>query len=220
MNTIARSLLMYQPTAQEIRPVADELRLRWPQLWTRIDKAEAILNEGGLLLDVLAWQKSQLVQWRVTSQYDPTQHYVIGRLLHCGCTDANIDSIPPKHPSLDVAPRKPAVRPARIDGVFYCKHALAVAIYRRILKLHFNDDVRRQVIELGVMLDGNLIAHADRLGIVIMTRDEDFPLSDGVPGYSFHDAASAVRYGLWLGEKQAVTEPISSSVPSVTEVLS
>lgn len=226
MNTLPQPLALYQASAAEIAAITAELRARWPQLWTRIDKAETILNEGGLTLDALAWHKSQIVQWRVASQADPAHHYVLGRNLHCGCTDATVEGMPSAYrtgsdkPAPKGFPKKPE-RPPRIDGVFYCKHALAVAIYRRVLKLHINEDIRRQQIELGVLLDGNRIAHADRLGIVILTCDPGFPLSDGVPGYSFHDGASAVRYALWLGatQGQAVTESVSRSVPSIMEVL-
>lgn len=85
-----------------------------------------------------------------------------------------------------------------------CKHSISVALYTKILANRFNDDVRSRNIDLGICVDGTFNAYARRLGFVHVRKVGT--------AYVFADAASAVRYSLWLAAQQTVAMPTPTLV--------
>ena len=175
-------LTLYRPTIAETERVAESAKHRHPAMAARIDKAATILD-GDLELDQLAWDKRNVARWKVSSQSHAGAYVVCG--LHCPCQDS---------------------RAQVINHTRFCKHAIAVAMYQKILRNRFNADVRAREIDLGILPDGTFNAYATRLGMVHVRK---------VAGvYLFCDAASAVRYSIWLAAQQpvAVEWPVAQNV--------
>jgi hypothetical protein len=85
-----------------------------------------------------------------------------------------------------------------------CKHSIAVNFYTKILTNHFNADVRARGIDLGILPDATFNAYAKGMGHVHVRRLGT--------AYVFCDAASMVRYSIWLAAQQpvAVEWPMAS----------
>jgi hypothetical protein len=181
---------LYQPTAVEIVKVAESAKRRHPECASRIDKAASILT-GGLQLEPVAWEVRNVVRWHVASQSHGGAYIVVG--LACPCQDS----------------RAPMVCNGR-----FCKHAIAVALYMKILRNHVNANIRRREIDLGILVNGEFHAYADkgRMGYVQMARLackacslQDRPVrkrSECGTTYTFVNAASAVHYSLWLAKRE------------------
>jgi hypothetical protein len=80
------------------------------------------------------------------------------------------------------------------DGAKLCKHVIAVANYLKILRCHLNADIRGREMDLGILPDGTFNAYAKGMGHVHLCKRGTT--------YDFADAASAVRYSLWLAKCQ------------------
>lgn len=171
--------VLYQPSSVEIMSVAASAAHRHPELAARLDKAAELLSASALQLDATAWERCQLARFRIASQSHAGAYIVCG--LSCPCEDC------------------------RRNRVAYCKHAIAVSLYTKILTNRFNADVRQRILDLGVEDAVHLHAYAKRMGYVQVKRAGS--------AYIFSDAASAVRYSLWLAAQQpiAVNWPVAQS---------
>lgn len=163
---------LYRPTVTEIKCVTTSAAHRHPELASRLERAAVILEAGDVQLDAPAWEKCQMARWHIASQSNAGSYIVVG--VHCPCQDART--------------KAPVV-----GGTHFCKHAAAVASYLKILRNHFNQDVRSGAIDLGVLGNGTLGAYAKGLGIVTVARDGE--------SWRFVDHASAVRYSMWLAKR-------------------
>jgi hypothetical protein len=86
-----------------------------------------------------------------------------------------------------------------------CKHSMAVSLYAKILRNHLNADIRAREIDLGILPDGTFNAYAKRLGHVHLCKNGTT--------YDFADAASMVRYSIWLAAQPiAVAWPVAHTV--------
>jgi hypothetical protein len=131
---------LYAPSPVEIMSAAASAKRRHPALASRIDKAAAMLLDGSLQLNELAWSKCQLVQWRVASQTGKGAYVIINRA--CPCRDS------------------------RHNDTSYCKHEIAANLLMKVLRNRFNADIRAREIDLGILPDGTFNAWAPKLGIV------------------------------------------------------
>lgn len=154
---------------------------RNPQCAARLQRAAVILEVGDLKIELVAWEKCQQVHWRISSQSNAGAYVVAGHGLHCPCQDAR-------------------TKAPKVGSVNWCKHAIAIASYLKILRCHFNADVRSGAIDLGVLGNGTLGAYAKGLGIVTVAK------VGGSETYSFVDHASAIRYSMWLAKHSATTD--------------
>lgn len=179
MSSISHSDALYQPTSGEIANVLASIRPDWPTLESRICKAEEILLDGGLTLDPVAWQKAMIVLWKVQSQSCADGTYTVVGCTHtCNCPDRGL----------------------RMADLRFCKHSIAVSAYRRILKERFNEQIQAREIDLGILHNGEFHAYAKGMGYVQAAKLNG--------SYSFVDAASAVRFSIWLA-KQGASEFVS-----------
>jgi hypothetical protein len=92
------------------------------------------------------------------------------------------------------------------NGVSHCKHAAAVALYTKILTNKLNADIRSFNVELGILENGEFHGYAKGAGYMQIRK-----LGAGV--YTFADAASIVRYAIWLAAK-----PVAVEWPTVAAV--
>ena len=179
-------VVIYQPTVAEVCGVTASAAHRWPTLANRIGKAGDILLSGALTLEPVAWEVRCGVHWHIKSQtHDKAAYIVPGHSMSCPCQD----------------------RAPHAYGTRFCKHAIAVASYGKILRNHFNADVRNREIDLGILPDGTFNAYASRLGICHIRKSG--------ATYDFVDAASAVRYSLWLAAQQ---QPVPVEWPIAQDV--
>jgi hypothetical protein len=77
----------------------------------------------------------------------------------------------------------------------------------KILRNHVNADIRARRIDLGILVNGEFHAYADkgRMGYVQMRRTGTT--------YDFADVASAVRYSLWAAQQPIPVEwPVAATV--------
>lgn len=175
MSSITQPVYIYQARSAEIEAVLTENRKRFPVLSSRIDKAEEILFTGSLSVEPCAWNSANVVHWKVRSQSHDGYYLLNGTHNHCGCPD----------------------RGERIGDVKFCKHSIAVATYRRVLKDQFNDLVQVREMDLGILPNGEFHAYAKSMGYVQVAKVND--------GYAFVDMQSAVRFSIWLA-KSKMTE--------------
>lgn len=168
-------LALYRPT------IAESAKRRHPAFAARIEKASTILD-GDLQLDQLAWDMRNVVRWRIASQSHSGAYIVCG--LHCPCQDS---------------------RAQVVGNTRFCKHAIAVALYMKLLRNHFNGDVRRREIDLGILPDGPFNAYAPKLGICHIRKNGTT--------YDFADSASAVRYAIWVAAEQAAPQGLPVEWP-------
>lgn len=161
---------LYQPTAAEITHVVESAKLRHPICSSRLDKACEILRNGGLQLDSVAWEVRQMARWKIASQSGNGAYVVVN--CHCPCQDK-------------AAPV--------VERIHFCKHALAVALYNKILRNKVNADIRLFNVELGVMGDGTFHGYAVKAGFMRLFKDG--------ATYRFSDPTSAVYYSLWLANR-------------------
>ena len=85
--------------------------------------------------------------------------------------------------------------PCQDKRATFCKHVIATQLYMKILANRANTDIRSFDIELGILPDGTFNAWAKGMGYVQMKRAGS--------AYIFTDAASMVRYSLWLAKREA-----------------
>jgi hypothetical protein len=163
---------LYKPTTAEITHVTASARRRHPDMAQRIDKAAEILLNGDLTIQDLAWEGRSVVQWRIASQTHKGAYIICG--LGCPCQDS---------------------RAAKLGNVRFCKHAIAVASYLKILRNRLNADIRSRVLDLGILPDGTFNAWAKNMGIVSVVKDGST--------YRFLNHTSAVHYSLWLAKREA-----------------
>lgn len=170
MNT--KNYNIYVPTEAEIVHVTTSAARRHPELASRIEKAAAILLDGALQLDALAWDVCQVARWKVASQSGKGAYVIVNG--GCPCYDA------------------------RINGAAHCKHGIAVASYMKILRNHLNSNIQVREIDLGIVPDGTFNAWAKGLGHVHVRKNG--------ATYDFCNAASAVRYSIWLAAQPVAVE--------------
>lgn len=157
---------LFQPSSVEIQTVAASAKRRHPELSSRIDKAAGILTTGGLQLRQEAWELRSVPQWRINSQSHGGAYVVCG--LQCPCQDKRVK---------------------------FCKHAIAVSLYMKILANRLNQDIRRFDVELGILPDRTFTTYAKGLGICTLKKVGT--------AYTFTDPASAVRYAMYLAKREA-----------------
>ncbi|MBV7333470.1 hypothetical protein KFU94_35595 [Chloroflexi bacterium TSY] len=102
--------MLYHPHLGEIRPLMDQLCDKWPQLYTRAQRAEQILLNHDIV-----WCDGH---WGVHSQ-SKDRLYIQEEGL-CPCPDHSRDA--------------PLIEDRR-----FCKHRIAVAAYLWILRQHLNE---------------------------------------------------------------------------------
>jgi hypothetical protein len=111
-----------------------------------------------------AWDVRQVVRWHIASQSHNGAYIVVNG--GCPCDDC------------------------RCNRVDYCKHSVAVHLYRKIVTNRLNRNITAGVIELDE--SGN--AYAKGMGIVTLAKHGS--------AYTFADSASLVRFSLWLAKQQ------------------
>jgi hypothetical protein len=176
MNSLAQSapvVTLYQPTHAEVQCLFMKARTAWPQISSRLDKAQDILLSGGIGVDPVAWQLRNAVQWRIASQSTSATYTYIIVSGHCACAD-----------------RAPVV-----NGRKVCKHAITVEAYRRILRDKLNAAIQARKVDLGILPNGQFHVYATRCGYVEVKR-----YSTGV--YDFVSDASAIHFSVWLAAQQ------------------
>jgi hypothetical protein len=184
MSSIAQSPAIYQPSDAEITPLLAAACTRWPQLISRIDRAQEILLSGGISLEPVAWEKRNVPYWQIASQSKADGSYIIPGSMGCHCPD-----------------RAPSIGERR-----FCKHTIVLACYLRILRNKLNADIRRFAVELSVLGNGELHAFAKRLGYVQVYNAGHV--------YKFSTQASPAHYAIWLAALQPapVTWPVPVAV--------
>ena len=85
---------------------------------------------------------------------------------------------------------------SRLNGASHCKHAIAVALLAKVLRNRLNATIGAREIDLGILPNGEFNAWAKGMGMVQVRRN-------GCT-YDFVDAASMVRFSLWLAAQQPV----------------
>lgn len=75
----------------------------------------------------------------------------------------------------------------------WCKHAIATQLYSKVVTNNLNVDIRGREIDLGILPDGSFNCYAKGLGVVHLRKVG--------PAYIFADAASMVRYSIWLAKR-------------------
>lgn len=96
---------------------------------------------------------------------------------------------------------------SRCNGVSYCKHSIAAHLYMKVLCNRVNVTIRNRDIDLGILEDSSFHAYAKGLGIVHMKKVGT--------AYAFVDAASAVRFSMWLAAQTPVTIYIGDTAMEV-----
>jgi hypothetical protein len=86
----------------------------------------------------------------------------------------------------------------RRNRVAYCKHSIAVHLYTKIVTNHLNAGICSGAIEMDALPGGNLALYANRMGIV--------QVRFAGSAFLFTDAASMVRYSLWLAAQPVTVE--------------
>lgn len=183
--------ILYRPTSAEILHVTESAKHRHGALASRISKAADILISGSLALEPVAWEVRQMVHWRIESQSHDGAYIVPG--MHCPCQDS---------------------RAPMVNLIRFCKHAIAIASYFKILRNHLNDDIKCFNVELGILSNKEFHGYAKGAGYMHIRK-----VCEGA--YTFADSASAVRYAIWLATQQpvAVEWPVTVdvAVPSTAQ---
>lgn len=169
--------MLYHPHLGEIRPLMDRLYDKWPQLHSRAVKAEQIILNGHII-----WQDEA---WGIRSQADDRVLYPQDRYT-CPCPDY--------------------VRGAPvIAGHQFCKHKIALTIYRLILRQHLNE-------QPDLNLDGDLRVIDDHGVYVCQARIDD---SEHL---RFQSDISAYNFSCWLYTRPLLRLDIQTPYFSINSI--
>lgn len=87
----------------------------------------------------------------------------------------------------------------------FCKHSIAVHLLLKILTNRLNADIRSFAVELGILENGEFHGYAKGAGYMQIRKLGT--------AYTFCDAASAIRYSIWLA-----AQPIPVAWPTLAQV--